>query len=71
MKIGTKVTNERGWTGTVVERPKHWQWKSGPLPVVYVYWKEREEMMLSKDRGDHNIKDPVISAKIEDLIILS
>lgn len=72
MKLGTKVTNDRGWHGVIVERPKYWSWKvPHGRETVYVYWQEREEMMKGKDRGDRNISDPVVSALPENLIIVS
>lgn len=72
MKLGTKVTNDRGWHGTIVNRPSHWGWKcNGPIPLVYVHWKEREEMMNDSGRDSHNIKDPVVSALPENLTIVS
>lgn len=72
MKIGTKVTNSKGWTGTVVERPKHWNWKSeGSTPVVYVHWKEREEAMRNPEKRGVPINDPVISNLPEELTVIS
>jgi len=75
MKIGTRVKNDWGWTGRIVERPKHWQWKCpNPRPdLVYVHWNEREAKMkgaTSADKEDKLIKDPVVSALVENLIAL-
>ena len=75
MKIGTQVKNSWGWTGHIVPRPKHWNWPcNGPIPLVYVHWNEREEKMKSATSGDKEdklIKDPVVSARVEDLTIVS
>ena len=76
MKLGTKVTNKLGWTGHVVERPKHWHWKCpNPRPdLVYVHWNEREDKMkgaTSADKEDKLIKDPVVSALMENLTVIS
>lgn len=75
MKIGTKVRNKMGWTGTIVNRPKHWTWKldNPRADLVYVHWNEREEKMknaTSADKEDRLIKDPVVSALIQDLTII-
>jgi hypothetical protein len=70
--IGTNVTNARGWTGRIVERPRRWTWRcDGPDEVVYVHWKEREDLMNSGDREERLIKDPVVSAMPHKLTILS
>lgn len=72
MKLGTKVKNQIGWTGVIVERPMHWgKLNNVESPVVYVRWKEREDMINSNDRDNHAIKDPVLSARPETLTIIS
>ena len=73
IKIGTAVKNNLGWTGKVVDRPSHWgKEPKGGDPVVYVHWQEREDMINNKsDRGNHAIKDPVISAIPSELTIVN
>jgi hypothetical protein len=72
MEYGTIVRSQNGWTGVIVERPNHWAKLNNRSPsVVYVRWKEREEMMKLKDRDNFVIKDPVTSARIETLTIIS
>lgn len=72
MEIGTKVSNNKGWTGRIVHRPKHWKWNlHGPNKLVYVEWEERKAMMKSGNRSDHNIKDAVVSSLPENLTVIS
>jgi hypothetical protein len=60
-----------GWTGKIVDRPSYWTWKEPKGDaVVYVDWQERRAMMENTgDRGDRAIKDPVVSARVEDLTL--
>ncbi|MGL5066061.1 MAG: hypothetical protein ACRC62_39325 [Microcoleus sp.] len=72
MNIGDRVTNENGWHGVIVPRPKHWGKFNGVvLPVVYVRWEERQKLIDAGDRDNHAIKDPVTSARPETLTIVS
>lgn len=72
MKLGTRVKNKLGWHGTIVNRPTTWEWDVKPNnQVVYVDWEERKKMIRSESRDNHSIKESVISARIEDLEIIS
>jgi hypothetical protein len=74
LTIGTRVTNAKGWHGTITTRPKRWRWKPPPdgNPIVYVRWEERENPTASDKKTRQAFeREPVLSARPETLTVIT
>lgn len=73
MKPGDRVTNEKGWTGVIVEvrqRNQSLMFSDGKLkagPIYYVNWRERENCPESHPNDKTIRKDSILPHRAEQL----